>query len=508
MAIAYQSSDHHQVINFLEFYIESITHVSDPNSSLSFDWKSSKRQSICILLFAAILGLGIVCLVRSMDSDNAQNTQNPSVIHTLTALLQGSFEDKPINLMRYHLVTVISLALVTRTLTEVPPWNEESQREPHIGHIFATGIVMPVEERPGLILAHGFFSSHNLQLFSQNTATHFVSSQRQDVVFFYGTAVALAGFLKSSLEWLPEQLLSDMDYHEDCKEWYCFLGGVAYAGSLMRCDEEETYVQWIINLLCHYIQTERTKELTRFPSLFLTASLHAVGYYYTATLDKKILILLRTLYLAFVSSHQVELIQATATSIGLVALFEGQASFMCSRDVLPLHFLSFLPVYPSQLGGDSLLLDMFRQLWRCCPVRRRLVCLLAEKQSLVEVDARITFEDGSTTVCRTPGYVDLSNMRAIEVMSGAYQVASAVEEVRENYRLCLREKRPLFQLNAVPSSVYGVTLTREEQLRIQQSESDVLLDLIVMKRRCRTAVEKQQMEFVERWFNSVHCFVC
>ena len=362
---------------------------------------------------------------------------------------------------------------------------------------------MPVEERPGLILAQGFFSSHNLQLFSKDAATHFVKSQRQDVVFFYGTAVALAGFLNSSLEWLPEPLLSDMEYREDCKEWYCFVGGVAYAGSLMRCDREEKFVQWIINMLCHYIQTEKIGELTRFPALFLTASLHAVGYYYSATLDKKILILLRTLYRAFVSTHQVELIQATATSIGLVALFEGQASFVCSRDVLPLHFLSFLPVYPSQLGGDSLLLDMFRQLWRCCPARRRLVCLLAEKQSLVEVDVRITFEDGTTTVCRTPGYVDLSHMRTIEVMSGVYQIAGAVGEVRESYRLYLREKRPLFQLNTVPSSVYGVELTREEQLRIQQSDSEALQDLIVMKKSCRTAIEKQQMEFVERWFNRV-----
>lgn len=397
---------------------------------------------------------------------------------------------------------MISLSLVTRSFDRLPNWLDDSRRLPKIGQLFATGTRVPVEERCGLILAEGFFYHYKLQLFNSRAASLFVESEREDVVFFYGAAIVFAGFLNDALDWIPSLLFDHLEYNSSLKKWYFFLGGLICTQNILQQKGKNQLIDWIVDLFCHFIEADKISQLLEFPKLFLFSVLNSIGFHYIASLNKKIIILLRTLYLTFVSLKQSDLIQATTTAIGLVSFAEGQATFNFLPSEAPLLFLSFLPFYSSCLGSVSIVPDFFRQLWRCCTKKRKLVCLLRGKETNLEIQVRFTEIDGSTYTCSTPVFVSTTKIKGVEVCSDKYQLDCTWKEVKKTHKIWVIAKPPLFSLFSPENRLNDMNLTREEQLRLEHSDDNISLDLICMKKHCKGEIEKQQIELVEKWYNS------
>lgn len=400
------------------------------------------------------------------------------------------------------------MSLVTRSFDQLPDWLDDSRRIPKIGQLFATGTRVPVEERCGLILAEGLFSHYKLKLFNSNAAIHFVESEREDVVFFYGAAIIFAGYLDNALDWIPSLLFDHLEFNPSLKKWYFFLGGLIYTQNVMQQKGKNQLIDWIVDLCCHFIEADKISQLLEFPKLFLLSILQSIGFHFIASLNKKIIILLRTLFLSFVSLHQSDLIQATATAIGLVSFAEGQATFEFSQNESPFLFLSFLPFYSAHLGSTSLLPDLFRQLWRCCTKKRKCVCLLRGEETNLELQVKLTRTDGSVYSCNTPVFVTTSNIMGIEVCSDQYQLDCTWEEIEKTFVIWVRAKQPLFYLDSIGDGLNDVQLTREEQLRLEQTVDSILRELLLMRKRCRRDIENLQVELVVEWYTSVFCGVC
>lgn len=403
---------------------------------------------------------------------------------------------------------MISLSLVTRSFDKLPDWLEDSRLIPRVGQLFATGTTVPVEERCGLILAEGFFSHYKIKLFNADAAAHFVESEREDVVFFYGAATVFAGFLEDALDWIPSPVFDHLEFNASLKKWYFFLGGLIYTQNSMQLSGKNQLIDWVVDLCCHFIETDRISQLLEFPKLFLFSIIHSIGFHFIASLNKKIIILLRTLYLSFVSLHSSDLIQATATAIGLVCFAEGQATFDFSPSESPYLFLSFLPFYSTHLGSASLMPDLFRPLWRCCSKKRKCVCLLRGEETNLELQVRFIRMDGSDYTCNTPVFVSTSDLGGIEICSDRYQLDCSLDEIKRTHKIWVRAKHPLFSLDSIDNGYSDAKLTREELLRLEQIDDSNFRALLLMKKRCVTKIEKEQMELVEEWYNSVLSIVC
>lgn len=276
----------------------------------------------------------------------------------------------------------------------------------------------------------------------------------------------------------------------------------------MQQEGKNQLIDWVVDLCCHFIEADKINQLLEFPKLFLLSILHSIGFHFIASLNTKIIILLRTLFLSFVSLNQADLIQATATAIGLVSFAEGQATFEFSKSESPFLFLSFLPFYSTHLGSASLLPDLFRQLWRCCTKKRKCVCLLRGEETNLELQVKLTRMDGSVYSCSTPVFVTTSNIIGIEVCSDQYQIDCTWEEIEKTFVIWVRAKKPLFSLDCIGDRLESETLTREEQLRLEQTGDSILRELLLMRKRCGRKIENQQVELVVEWYASVFCAVC
>lgn len=136
------------------------------------------------------------------------------------------------------------------------------------------------------------------------------------------------------------------------------------------------------------------------------------------------------------------------------------------------------------------------------------MCLLRGEETNLELQVKLTRMDGSVYSCSTPVFVTTSNIIGIEVCSDQYQIDCTWEEIEKTFVIWVRVKKPLFSLDCIGDRLESETLTREEQLRLEQTGDSILRELLLMRKRCGRKIEHQQVELVVEWYASVFCAVC
>ena len=114
VCLAYRDSANTEVLELLQFYINSIlslfkhhaagsAHQAQPNANgLFFEWMNGNREHIVLLLFVCLLGLGLVF----------RASNHTVVLHFLSSLIGVTIDSSSIHQTQFHLTLSLAISLV------------------------------------------------------------------------------------------------------------------------------------------------------------------------------------------------------------------------------------------------------------------------------------------------------------------------------------------------------------------------------------------------------------